>query len=95
MTRHAAGVAGLAAILFHLTEFGCEVVRIALLVALQIRPAFFKVVAGQTAAISDDAEMRFMDETRELSLLLLDGKRGEIDNPSFALDVVDAVAFRA
>ena len=95
MTRHAAGMAALAAILFHRTEFGCEVVRIALLVALQIRPAFFEVMAGQTTAITDDAEMRLMDETRKASLFPLDGKRGEIDDPSFALDIVNAVAFRA
>ena len=52
LTRHAAGVAGLAEILFHRTEIGHEVLRIALLVALQIGAAFFKVMAGQTTAIS-------------------------------------------
>ena len=69
LTRHAAGVTRLAEILFHRTEIGREILRIALLVALQIGAAFLKVMAGQTAAIFQDAEMRLMDERREASLL--------------------------
>src|SRR3970282_1534815 len=92
LTRHAAGVTGLAEILFHRTEIGHEILPIALLVALEIRAAFFKVMAGQTTAILQDAEMRFMDETREASLFALDRRRREIDYPPFALDIVNAVA---
>ena len=95
LTRHAAGVTGLAEILFHRTEIGHEIFRIALLVALQIGAAFFKVMAGQTTAILQDAEMRLMDEIREASLFALDRRRGEIDEPPLAPDIVDAVAFRA
>ena len=95
LTRHAAGVAGLAEFLFHRAEIGHEISRIALLVALQIGAAFFKVVAGQTTAILQDAEMRLMDEIREASLFALDRRRREIDDPPFAPDIVDAVAFRA
>ena len=85
LTRHAAGVTGLAEILCHRTEIGHEILRIALLVALQIGPALFKDMAGQTAAILQDAyaltypdrlEMRLMDEIREASLFALD-RRGE------------------
>ena len=95
LTRHVAAVARLAAILFHRTEFGCEIMRIVLLIALQIRASFFKVMASQTTVISDDAEMRLVDETREASPCHCDGERREIDDPSFALEVVDAVALRA
>ena len=104
LTRRAAVVTGLAEILFHLTEIGREILRIALLVALQIGAVFFKVMAGQTTAILQDAyaltypdrlEMRLMDEIREASLLALDRWRGEIDYPPFALDIVNAVASRA
>jgi hypothetical protein len=74
LTRRAADVTGLAEILFHLTEIGHETLRIALLVALQIGGTFFKVMAGQTTAILQDAyaltypdrlEMRLMDEIGE------------------------------
>ena len=66
-----------------------------MLVALQIGTTFFKVVAGQTTTLLQDAEMRLMDEIREASLLALDRRRGEIDEPPLALDIVDAVTFRA
>ena len=95
LTSHAAGVTGLAEILFHRAEVGHEGCRIALFVALQIRAAFFKAMAGQTTATLQDAEMRLMDEIREASLFALDRRRGEIDDPPFALDIVNAVAFRA
>ena len=103
MARRAVVVTGLAEILFHLTEIGGEILRIASLVALQIGGAFFKVMAGQTTAIFQDAyaltytdrlEMRLMDEICEASLFALDRKRGEIDDLPFALDIVNAVAFR-
>ena len=97
LTRHASGVTGLAEILFHSTEIGHEIFRIALLVALQIGAAFFKVMAGQTTAILQDAEMRLMDEIRETSLRRLDPdlERGKINQPPLAPDIVDAVTFRA
>jgi hypothetical protein len=104
LTRSAAAVTGLAEILLHLTEIGHETLRIALLVALEIGGAFFKVMAGQTTAILQDPyaltypdrlEMRLMDEIREAPLFALRRKRGEIDYPPFALDIVNAVAFRA
>jgi hypothetical protein len=97
-------VTGLAEILFHLTEIGHEILGIALLVALQIGAGFIKVMAGQTTAILQDAyaltypdrlEVRLMDEIREASLFAVDRRRGEIDYPPFALDIVNAVAFRA
>src|SRR5215470_16458353 len=47
LTRHAAGVTALAELLFHRTKIGHEKLRIALLVALQIGAASFKIVAGQ------------------------------------------------
>ena len=95
LTRHAAGVAGLAEILLHRSEIGRESLRVALFVALQIGAAFFEVMAGQTTAVLQDAEMRPMDEICEASLLAGDRRRGEIDDATFALDIVDAVAFRA
>ena len=51
LTRLAAGVTGLAEILFHRTEIGHESLGIALLVALEVGAAFFKVMAGQTTAV--------------------------------------------
>ena len=95
LTCHAAGVAGLAEFLFHRAKTGHEILRIALLVALQIGAAFFKVMAGQTTTILQDAEMRLMDEIREASLFRLDLWRREIDDPATAPDIVNAVAFRA
>ena len=95
LTRHAAGVAGLAELLFHPTKIGHEILRIALLVALQIGAAFLEVMAGQTTAILQDAEMRLMHEIREASLFVLDRRRGEIDEPPLAPDLIDAVTFRA
>src|SRR5258706_5059575 len=95
LTRHAAGVTGLAEVLFHLTEIRHEILRVPLLVALQIGAAFFKVMAGQTTARLHDAEMRLMDEIREASLLALGRWRGEIYCPPSTLDVRDAVTFRA
>ena len=85
MTRRAAGVTGLAEILFQLTEIGHETLRIALLVALQIGGAFFKIMACQTTAILQDPyaltypdrlEMRLMDEIREAPLFALRPKAG-------------------
>ena len=69
--------------------------RTALRVALQIGAAFLKLMAGQTAAILHDTEMRLVDEIREASLFALNRRRGEIDDAPFALDVVDAVTLRA
>jgi hypothetical protein len=88
-------VAGFAELLFHRTKIGHEILRIALLVALQIGAASFKVMAGQTTAILHDAEMRSVDEIREASLFALDRRRGEIDEPPFTPAIVDAVTFRA
>ena len=95
LTGPAAGVAGLAQLFFHGPEVGDEFFRIALLVALQIGAAFFKVMAGQATAILQHAEMRLMDEIREPPQLCLDLGWGEIDEPSLAPDTVDAMAFRA
>ena len=93
LARHAAGVTALAEFLFYPTKIGREISRIALLVALQIGPVFFKAMAGQTTAILQNAEMRLMHEIREAPLFVLD--RGEVDQPSAAPDLVDAVTFRA
>src|SRR5690242_3156762 len=81
LARHAAGVTALAEILFHRAKVGHEILRIALLVALQVGAAFFEIVAGQAAAILHDAEMRPVDEVREASLLGLDRRRREINKP--------------
>ena len=51
LTRRTAVVTGLAQILFHRTEIGHEILRIALLVALQIGRTFFKDMAGETTAL--------------------------------------------
>ena len=88
-------VTGLAEILFHLTETGNESLRITVLVALQIGASLLKVMTGQTAAIVQDAEVRLMDEIREASLLRLEPGRRKIDQPPPALDIIDAMAFRA
>ena len=45
---HAAAVTGLAEVLFHRTEIGCEILRIALLVALQIGAGLLKGMATLT-----------------------------------------------
>ena len=110
LTRRADIVTGLAEILFHRAEIGREVLRIALLVALQIGRGFFtgrgflEHMAGQTPAILQDAdaladpdrlEVRFMDEIGEAAPFALDRRGGEIDEAPFAFHVVDAVAFRA
>ena len=95
LARHAAGVTALAEILFHRTKIGHEILRIALLVALQIGAASFKVMAGQATTILQNAEMRPVDEIREASLFDPDRRRGEIDEPPLAPDLVDAVTFRA
>ena len=95
LARHGAGVTGLAEILFHRSEIVDEIFWIALLIALQIGAAFFEGMTGQAAAIFQNAEMRLMDEIGEAPLLRLDLGRGEIDQPPFALDIVDAVTFRA
>ena len=42
-----------------------------------------------------DAEMRLVDEMCEPTLFDLDGRRGEVDDPLLAQDIVDAVTFRA
>ncbi len=71
LARHAGGVAGLAEILFHLTEIGHEILRIALLVALQIGAAFLEGYGrSEQPAVLQDAQMRLMDEIREASFLL-------------------------
>ena len=88
-------MAGLTEILCHRPEIGHEILRTALLVARKIGAILFKVVAGQTTAALQHAEMRLMDEIREASQLALDRRRREIDDPAFARDVVDAVTFRA
>jgi hypothetical protein len=72
-------VTALAETLFHRAEIGHEIFRIAVLIALQIRATFLKVMAGQAAAILQEAEMRLMDEIREASLLRLDLGRGKIN----------------
>ena len=72
LPRHAAGVTSLAEILFHRAKVGHEILRIALLVALQIRAPSFKVMAGETTAILEEAEMRSVDEIREASLFAFD-----------------------
>jgi hypothetical protein len=72
LARHAAGVTGLAEILLHGAEVGHEILRIALLVALQVRATLFEAMAGQTAAVLQDAEVRLVDEIREASQLALD-----------------------
>ena len=95
LTRYTACVTGLAKILLHRTEIGHESLRIALLVALQVGAGFFKLMAGQTTAVLQDAEMWLMDEVREASLFARDRNRGEINDPPFALNIIDAVAFRA
>ena len=95
LTRHVAGVARLAELLLHLAEARHEVPRITLLVALQIWAAPFNAMAGLAAALLQDAEMRLMDEMREAPLFALGRGNGEIDDPPFAPDIVDAVAFRA
>src|SRR5262245_2776188 len=110
LARRAAVVAGLAKILFHRTEIGHDVSRIALVIALQIgrglfaRRGFFEDMAGQATAIFQDAyaltdpdrlEMRLMDEIGEASPFAF-GRRGrEIDDAPPAFHVVNAVAFRA
>ena len=95
LTRHAAGVTALAEFLFHRSEVGHEILRVALLVALQIGATSFQVMAGQTTAILQKAEMRPVDEIREASQFALGRRRGEIDQPSPGLDIVDAVTLRA
>src|SRR6185295_16759575 len=95
LARHAAGVTALTEILFHRAKIGHKTLRIALLVALQIGAASFKVVAGQATAILHDAEMRPVDEVREASLFGLNRRRSEINEPPPALDIVNAVTFRA
>jgi hypothetical protein len=95
LTRRAGSVTGLAEFFLHRTKVGHEVLRIALLVALQIGAALLEVMAGQATAVLQNAEMRLMDEIREVSLLARHRRRREIDEPPLAPDVVDAVAFRA
>lgn len=95
LTGHAGGVARRAESLFHRAEIRREALRIALLVALQIGAIFFKAMAGQTTACLQDAEMRLMNETGEAPLPALERRRGEIDEPAFVRNIVDAVALRA
>src|SRR5262245_14242952 len=95
LARHAAGVTALAELLFHSTKIGREKLRIALLVALQIGAASFKVMAGQTTTILHEPEMRPVNEIREASQFALDRRRGEIDEPSLGPAIVDAMTFRA
>ena len=79
LARHAAGVTGLTEILFHRTEIGHEIPRIALLIAFQIGAAFFKVMTGETTAVLHYAEMRLMDEISEAPPFALDRRWREID----------------
>src|SRR5690606_13075738 len=97
LTRHVAGMAGLAELFFHCTEIGCESLRISLFVAFQIRATLLEVMAGQATAIPvfQGAEMRLMDEFCEAALLALERGWGEIDDTPFARDVIDTVTFRA
>jgi hypothetical protein len=88
-------VARLAEILFYGAEIGHERSRITLLVALQIGAILFEVVASQATAIVQDSEMRLMDKIREAPEFAFDRRWREIDDPAFARDLVDAVAFRA
>src|SRR5690349_13869052 len=83
LTGHAAGVAALADVLFYLSEIGHESARVALLVALQIGPAFFKAMAGQAASILQDTQMWLMDEVRDAFMFDRDRSRGEIDEAPF------------
>lgn len=69
LSRGGAVVTGLATVLLDCTELGCEVARIALLVALQVWPALFDRVAGETAAVAGDAEMWLMVKARKLIVL--------------------------
>src|SRR5262245_13420868 len=94
LTRHAAGVTALAEFLFNSAKIRHEKLRIALLVALQIGAASFKGMAGEATAILHDAEMRPVDEIRETSLFALDRGLSEVDEPSPAPTIVDAVTFR-
>jgi hypothetical protein len=104
LTRRAAAVAGLAKVLFHSIEIGHESLRIALFETFQIEAAFCKGMTSQTAKILQYAcaltdphrlEMRLMDEIREPSLFAFGRTGREIDEPPFAFEIVDAVAFRA
>ena len=95
LTRFAGGVAGLTPILFHRTEPGDKIVRIALLVAFQIRAVFIQLMAGEATALSGNAEMRFVDKLRKAALLPLDGQWREIDGSALSPNLIDAVAFRA
>ena len=85
----------LAEFLLYRAETGHEILWIALLIALQIGAAFFKLVTGQTTAIIQDAHMRLMDEIREAPLFAIGRERRKIDAPPFTPDIVNAVAFRA
>ena len=95
LARFAGGMTRLAEILFYFTEIGRKNFRIALFVALQIGAVFFEVVACQTPAIFQGAEVRLMDESRKALLFPLGRGLREIDDPPLALEVVNAVALRA
>jgi hypothetical protein len=95
LARHGFRVARLAGFLFDRGEIGDEIERIALLIGFQVGATFLQGMAGEAAATVHDAQMRLMDEIREASPFALDRRRGEIDHPPFALEVVNAVAFRA
>jgi hypothetical protein len=90
-----AGMTSLADIFFHRAEIGREILWIAVLVALQIWPVFFRVMAGQTAARPYYRKMRLMNEICEASPFAFDRRRRKIDESSLPRDVVDAMAFRA
>ena len=68
LTRHTAGMTGLAELLLHRGEVGNEDFRIALLIALQIGAVFPEVVTGQASAMLEHTEMGLVDETCEASL---------------------------
>src|SRR5690606_22100729 len=60
-----------------------------------IGATFFKIMAGQTTAVLQDTEVWLMDEIREAPLFAAYRKRREVDDPPFARDSVNTVAFCA
>jgi hypothetical protein len=92
---HASGVTGLAKIFFHRSKIRYERLRVPLFVAFQIGSGFFEPMAGEAAAVFHYAKMWLMNEMREAALFALGGRRREVDESPFPLDIVQAVAFRA
>ena len=85
----------LAEFFFYVAEVGRKNLRVVLFVTLYVGAFLFQVVAGQTATIVHDAEMRFMNEVCELPLFCLDRGWREIDQPPLSLHGVNAVTFCA